>query len=116
MLSVPPGLGTDERRWNFLTEELHRNARERPSSPMTGQAPDWTDGTPVVALPGAVILHQPGGTARAPRIDREPVPESGICTAVYNPAMPLGCLGDHLVRLWCRGIDPQFHVTRIINV
>lgn len=40
----------DAPKWGLLTEELHQIAREKTPLPMSGQAPDWTDGTPADAL------------------------------------------------------------------
>ena len=36
--------------WDELTEDLHEHARKSAALPMTGQAPDWTDGRPADAL------------------------------------------------------------------
>ena len=36
--------------WDELTEDLHAHARKSAALPMTGQAPDWTDGRPADAL------------------------------------------------------------------
>ena len=36
--------------WDELTEDLHDHARKTAALPMTGAAPDWTDGTPADAL------------------------------------------------------------------
>lgn len=48
-------------KWDALTEELHQIARASTPLPMTGQAPDWSDGTPADALRRAGLTY----TARA---------------------------------------------------
>ena len=40
----------DAPQWDLLAEDLHQIAREKTPLPMTGQAPDWTEGTPAEAL------------------------------------------------------------------
>lgn len=51
LISTPGTSGpNDTPEWNDLTDELHQIARESTPLPMTGQVPDWTDGTPADAL------------------------------------------------------------------
>lgn len=49
--------GETEAWWDTLSNELHEVARERTPLPMTGQAPDWTAGTPADALRGAGLTY-----------------------------------------------------------
>lgn len=51
----------DAPKWDVLAEELHEHARKTTTLPMTGEAPDWTDGTPADALRRAGLTY----TARA---------------------------------------------------
>lgn len=47
--------------WDYLSSQLHEVARARTPLPMTGEAPDWSAGTPAEALRRAGLTY----TARA---------------------------------------------------
>lgn len=51
----------DTLTWEPFTDELHELARKNTPLPMTGEAPDWTEGTPADALRRAGLTY----TARA---------------------------------------------------
>ncbi|WP_207767558.1 hypothetical protein [Arthrobacter glacialis] len=57
-LDVEP-LGTDDEEveWDPFTDALHEYARKSAPLPMTGEAPDWTDGTPADALRRAGLTY-----------------------------------------------------------
>lgn len=46
-----------ELEWNPLIDELHEYARKNAPLPMTGTAPDWTNGTPADALHRAGLTY-----------------------------------------------------------
>lgn len=48
---------TESITWDPFTEELHEHARATTPLPMTGEAPDWTDGTPADALRRAGLTY-----------------------------------------------------------
>jgi len=45
-----PDYETPSEPWDALSDELHEIARERTPLPVTGQAPDWSTGTPADAV------------------------------------------------------------------
>ena len=47
--------------WDYLSSQLHEVARARTPLPMTGEAPDWSAGTPAESLRRAGLTY----TARA---------------------------------------------------
>ena len=53
-------------QWDLLAEDLHRIARESTPLPMTGQAPDWSEGSPADALRRAGLSY----TARLEQQER----------------------------------------------
>ena len=53
---VDPSPG-DVEQWDPFTDELHEHARMTAPLPMTGQAPDWSDGTPADALRRAGLTY-----------------------------------------------------------
>lgn len=53
---IEPGEGLPV--WDAFTDELHEHARKTAPLPMTGEAPDWTDGRPADALRRAGLTYQ----------------------------------------------------------
>jgi hypothetical protein len=49
--------GAELGEWNPLVDELHQHARKSTPLPMSGAAPDWTDGTPADALHRAGLTY-----------------------------------------------------------
>lgn len=58
----------DVPQWDLVSEDLHQVAREKTPLPMTGQAPDWSDGTPADAL-------RRSGHSFIARVEQQPRPE-----------------------------------------
>lgn len=50
--------------WDALTDELHEHARRTAPLPMTGEAPDWTEGLPADALRRAGLTYQARAAVR----------------------------------------------------
>lgn len=58
----------DSPQWDLLAEDLHQIAREKTPLPMTGQAPDWTEGSPADAL-------RRSGLSYVARVEQQSRPE-----------------------------------------
>ena len=52
------------KKWDLLADELHEHARKIAPLPMTGVAPDWTNGRPADALRRAGLTYQARAAAR----------------------------------------------------
>lgn len=60
---VEPSVEVGE--WDALVDELHEQARKNAPLPMTGAAPDWTNGTPADALHRAGLTYTMRAQGRA---------------------------------------------------